>query len=113
MLDRGFQRRHFLPLRLEQFDIPDGARLFENAQRIPAFDRPALSVIVSEEGRANRLFWNSPSHRKYQRRILPVVMITETERQRLWRACGIILAKVRLVETFEQIDWSGVGTKEP
>ena len=57
--------------------------------------------------------WNSPSHRKYQRRILPFVLITETERQRLWRACGIILAKVWLVEAFEQIDWSGVGTKEP
>jgi hypothetical protein len=57
--------------------------------------------------------WNSPSHRKYERRILPVVLIAETERQGLWRACGIILAKVRLVETFEQIDWSGVGTKEP
>jgi len=34
----------------------------------------------------DRLFRNLPSHRKYQRRILPVVLITETERQRLWRA---------------------------
>jgi hypothetical protein len=54
-----------------------------------------------------------PSHRKYQRRILPVVLITETERQRLWRARGIILTKIWLVEVFEQIDWYGVGTKEP
>ena len=60
-----------------------------------------------------RVFWDLPSHRKYQRRILPVVLITETERQRLWRARGIILAKIWLVEVFEQIDWSGVGTKEP
>ena len=65
------------------------------------------------EWSANRLFRNLPSHRKYQRRILPVVLIAETERQRLWRARGIILAKIWLVEVFEQIDWSGVGTKEP
>jgi hypothetical protein len=62
---------------------------------------------------ANRLFWNLPSHRKYQRRILSVILIAETERQRLWRARGVILAKIWLVEVFEQIDWSGVGTKEP
>src|ERR1700721_3074765 len=72
-----------------------------------------MASTSASDWSANRLFWNSPSHRKYERRILPVVLIAETERQGLWRACGIILAKVRLVETFEQIDWSGVGTKEP
>ena len=61
----------------------------------------------------NRVFWDLPSHRKYQRGILPVVLITETERQRLWRARSIILAKIWLVEAFEQIEWSGVGTEEP
>src|ERR1700752_4843930 len=62
---------------------------------------------------ANRLFKNLPSHRKYQRRFLPVVSITETERQRLWRARGIILAQIWLVEPFEQIDWSDISTEEP
>ena len=61
----------------------------------------------------NRVFWDLPSHRKYQRRILSVVLITETERQRLWRTRSIILAKICLVEVFEQIEWSGVGTEEP
>ena len=46
-------------------------------------------------------------------RILPVVLITETERQRLWRTRSIILAKICLEEAFEQIEWSGVGTEEP
>jgi hypothetical protein len=82
----------------------------------------ALSVVLATLGNptfntsdwsANRLFRNLPSHRKYQRRILTVVLITETERQRLWRARGIILTKIWLVEVFEQIDWSGVGTEEP
>jgi hypothetical protein len=53
------------------------------------------------------------THLNWKRRILPVVLITETERQRLWRARGVILAKIWLVEAFEQIDWSRVGTKEP
>jgi hypothetical protein len=49
ILDRCFQCGHLLPLRLEQFDIPDGARLFENAQRIPTFDRPVLSAVAGQE----------------------------------------------------------------
>ncbi len=55
----------------------------------------------------------SLSHRKYQRCLLPVVLITETKRQRPWRTRGIILAKIWLVEAFEQIEWSGVDTEEP
>src|SRR5438132_13987717 len=30
-----------------------------------------------------------------------------------WVAGGIILAKIRLVEVFEQINGSGIGTEEP
>ena len=81
-----------------------------------------LSVVLATLGNptfntsdwsANRLFRNLPSDRKYQRRILTVVLITETERQRLWRARSIILTKIWLVEVFEQIDWPGVGTEKP
>ncbi len=49
ILDRRFQCGDLLPLRLEQFDVPDGAGLFENTQRVPAFDRPVLSAIANQE----------------------------------------------------------------
>jgi hypothetical protein len=64
ILDREFQCRHLLPLRLEQFDIPDGAGLFENAQRIPAFDRPVLSAIADQEqpGVIVVCMFHEPSH---------------------------------------------------
>ena len=46
-------------------------------------------------------------------RIVRIPLITEPERQRLWRARGIIMGQIWLVEVFEQINWSRVGTKEP
>ena len=55
----------------------------------------------------------SSSRRKDQCRIVRIPLITKRERQRLWVACGIILAKIRLVVVFEQINWSGIGTEEP
>src|SRR4029077_8268263 len=53
------------------------------------------------------------SHREDQGRIVRIPLITKRERQRLWVAGGIILPKIRLVEVFEQINWSGIGTEEP
>jgi hypothetical protein len=67
ILDRGLQCRHLLPLRPEQFDIPDGARLVENAQCVPAFDRPVLSVIADQEhpGIILACMFHEPQHLRY------------------------------------------------
>lgn len=51
--------------------------------------------------------------RNDQPRIVRIPLIAEPERQRLWRARGIIMGQIWLVEIFEQINWSRVGTKEP
>jgi hypothetical protein len=86
---------------------------FSQVRQIGYFFAEWRVRVHHQAGRQIDSFWDLPSQGKYQRRILPIILIAETERQRLWRARGIILAKIRLIEVFEQIDWPGVGTEEP